>query len=183
MWHEFVIRRTLQYGSNAIICCFYTFEMCCLRIWMILLWHHCEIRTICKNRPPLLKISFSSVSQHLCLTYLTYSLRRVRHSVEGAERTVFLHPRRSEVSSGTSPGLMCRPLRSSSTLSSQRRRGLPRGLVHPACYGGKSHTSLGGRWTSIRWRWPNQRKRRCETRQEAGGCWVLSRMVSFLTKS
>ena len=44
-------------------CCFYTSDMCSLRIWMMPLCHPWAIRTICKLRPPLLKIMFLSISQ------------------------------------------------------------------------------------------------------------------------
>ena len=42
---------------TVFFCCFYTSEMCSLRIWMMPLCHPWAIRRICKLRPPLLKNS------------------------------------------------------------------------------------------------------------------------------
>ena len=47
---------------QSFFCCFYTSEMCSLRIWMMPLCHPWAVRTVCKLRLPLLKILFSSIS-------------------------------------------------------------------------------------------------------------------------
>jgi len=52
---------------QCFFCCFYTSEVCSLRIWMMPLCHPWAIPPICKLRPPLRKILLSSISQSLCM--------------------------------------------------------------------------------------------------------------------
>ena len=54
--------------------------------------------------------------------------------------------------------------------------GRPLGLFQPLMLGLKSKTLRTGREDGMRWRCPNQRRRRCRRRDDAVGCLVRSRM-------
>ena len=71
--------------------------------------------------------------------------------------------------------------RSCFTESAHLVLGRPLGLFQPWLLGLKSKTLRTGREDGMRWRCPNQRRRRCRRRDDAVGCLVRSRMPWLLT--